>query len=240
MKDKIYKSKRKLIENFNFGKNTAKVFDDMLDRSVPFYSETQRMICEMVGEFAQKNTRIYDLACSTGTTFVAVDPVVPEGVTYVGIDSSKEMLDQARKKLSSHHLKHPYELVCADMNKGVSISNASVVVMNLTLQFVRPLYREKLIKQIAAGMNEGGCLILVEKVLGLNSTLNRMFIKFYYDFKKRNGYSAMEIAQKREALENVLVPYQFDENRELLLKNGFKGCDIFFRWYNFCGILAIK
>ena len=82
--------------------------------------------------------------------------------------------------------------------------------------------------------------MLVEKVLSQNSTINRLFIKYYYDLKKRNGYSAMEIAQKREALENILIPYHLDENRELLLRNGFKTVEVFFRWYNFCGLLAIK
>jgi len=93
---------------------------------------------------------------------------------------------------------------------------------------------------MAAGLNNDGCLLLVEKMLSQNSTINRLIIKHYYEFKRRNGYSDMEIAQKREALENVLIPYHFDENRELLLRNGFKRCDVFFRWYNFCGILAIK
>ena len=95
-------------------------------------------------------------------------------------------------------------------------------------------------RQFADGLNPGGCLILIEKVLSEDSTVNRLFMKYYYDMKKRNGYSEMEIAQKREALENVLVPYHYDENRALLLDNGFSACDAFFRWYNFCGMLAIK
>lgn len=97
-----------------------------------------------------------------------------------------------------------------------------------------------MIAAIAQGTRANGCLILVEKVLGQDSTLNRLFIKYHYDFKKRNGYSELEIAQKREALENVLIPYHLEENRELLLRNGFRTCDVFFRWYNFCGMLAIK
>ncbi|HEY8241052.1 MAG TPA: tRNA (cmo5U34)-methyltransferase, partial [Kiritimatiellia bacterium] len=134
----------------------------------------------------------------------------------------------------------PVQLECVDLNQGLTVENASVVILNLTLQFVRPLYREKIIRSIASGINDGGCLILVEKVLTENSTINRLFIKYYYEMKKRNGYSELEIAQKREALENVLIPYHYDENRSLLLENGFKACDIFFRWYNFCGIVAIR
>ena len=239
-KDKIFKTKKKLIENFNFGKQTTAVFDDMLQRSVPFYDEMQRMIKEITAEFAVEGSNVYDLGCSTGTTFLEINDEVKKGVTFIGIDSSSEMLKEAEKKFRQSGLKRKYKLLCHDLNKGFPVSNASVVIMNLTLQFIRPLYRQKAIASIAKGLNEGGCLILIEKVLSPNSTINREFIKFYYDFKKRNRYSEMEISQKREALENVLVPYHFDENRELLLANGFKGCDIFFRWYNFCGIIALK
>jgi len=101
-------------------------------------------------------------------------------------------------------------------------------------------YRDTLIRRIADGLNDSGCLILVEKVLSKDSLLNRMFIKFYYDMKRRNGYSDMEIASKREALENVMIPYRIEENVELLTRNGFKEVDTFFKWYNFAGLLAVK
>ena len=127
-----------------------------------------------------------------------------------------------------------------DLNQGVEIENASVVVMCLTLQFIRPLYREKLVEEIHRQMNENGCLILIEKVLGEDSLFNRQFIKYYDDFKRRNHYNDLEIAQKREALENVLIPYKLMENRELLLRRGFRYVETFFKWYNFCGMIAVK
>jgi tRNA (cmo5U34)-methyltransferase len=133
-----------------------------------------------------------------------------------------------------------YEFICMDLNKGIPVTNASVVIMTLVLQFIRPLYRKRVLESIARGINDRGCLILVEKVLSIDSTLNRLFIKYYYDFKKRQGYSELEIAQKREALENILIPYRPEEDRALLLESGFKECDVFFKWYNFCGMLAIK
>jgi tRNA (cmo5U34)-methyltransferase len=239
-KDQLFGDKKDLVQNFDFGKETARVFDDMLDRSVPFYQEVQRMICEMCADFAVPGTNVYDLGCSTCTTFLAIEKSLPPDVTCVGLDSSEEMLVKAREKLAQHKFSRPVELNCVDMNKGVSIENASVAILNLTLQFIRPLTRESVVRNIAAGLNDGGCLILVEKVLTENSTINRLFIKYYYEMKKRNGYSELEIVQKREALENVLIPYHYDENRRLLLDNGFKACDVFFRWYNFCGMLAIK
>ncbi len=241
MKDEIFKGKKDLISDFNFRKEVAEVFDDMLNRSVPFYQETQRMIREIAIDFTQPKTNVYDLGCSTGTTFLILDKAIEEDVRFIGIDYSQDMLDKAKEKMKRHGVKKICEFVCMDLNSpGLPINNASIVIMNLTLQFIRPLWREKVIQSIAKGINKGGCLILIEKVLSIDSTLNRLFIKYYYDFKKRQGYNETEIAQKREALENVLIPYRPEENRALLLENGFRECDIFFKWYNFCGMLAIK
>jgi len=240
-KDQIF-AERRSAEDFDFGRETAVVFDDMLGRSVPFYAEIQRMVAELAADYAAEGTNIYDLGCSTCTSFLHLDRAIPPeiGVRFVGIDSSPEMLDQARTKLEKQEFRRPYELVCQDLGRGVQIENASVVLLVLTLQFVRPLYRDRLIRSIRDGLTENGCLILVEKVLGESSTFNRLFIKHYYELKKRNGYSDLEISQKREALENVLVPYRLEENRELLRKEGFRHVDIFFKWYNFCAVLAMK
>jgi tRNA (cmo5U34)-methyltransferase len=114
------------------------------------------------------------------------------------------------------------------------------VLLVLTLMFVRPLNREKLVAGIHAGLNDNGCLLLVEKVLGDGSLFNRLFIERYYAFKRRMGYTELEIAQKREALENVLIPYRLQENRELLLQAGFRQVEVFFKWYNFAGFVAVK
>jgi tRNA (cmo5U34)-methyltransferase len=228
------------VADFSFGEKVASVFDDMLDRSVPFYQETQRMIAEMAADIAVAGTNIYDLGCSTGNTLLNLDSSVAKGVRFIGVDYSEPMLKQCRQKFAERRLQHDHELIQADLNQGVCIENASMVLMVLTLQFVRPLYRDTLVKAILQGLNENGCLILVEKVLGEDSVFNRLFIKYYYDMKRRNGYTEMEIAQKREALENVLVPYKLLENREMLLRAGFRYCDVFFKWYNFCGIIALK
>jgi tRNA (cmo5U34)-methyltransferase len=239
-KDKIFRVKNDLISDFDFGEKTAGVFDDMLSRSVPFYAEIQRMTAEMAEYFSVEKTNLYDLGCSTGETFIYLDEKIPKDVKFIGVDSSEEMLEKARKKIEGANISHKFELLHSDLNQGVMIENASVVIMTLTLQFIRPLFREKLIRTIAEGINEDGIFLLVEKVLSANSLINRLFIKLYYDFKKRSGYNELEIKQKREALENVLIPYHYDENRKLLLDNGFKDCDCFFRWYNFCGMIAVK
>jgi len=239
VRDEVFKENQP-VADFAFGNKVAAVFDDMVDRSVPFYQEMQRMIAEMAGDFAVEHTNIYDLGCSTGTTILNLNAVIGKDVKLIGVDNSEEMLNKCREKLAAHGLQRNHELICADLNQGVAIENASMVLLVLTLQFVRPLYRDTLIQSIHRGLNQNGCVILVEKVLGEDSIFNRLFIDYYYGLKKRHGYSELEISQKREALENVLVPYKLMENREMLLRAGFRYCDVFFKWYNFCGIIAVK
>jgi tRNA (cmo5U34)-methyltransferase len=240
--DRVFADPKKRVADFSFNKEVAAVFDDMLDRSVPYYQEIQRMTAELAVDFAQPGTNLYDLGCSTCNPFFFIDRVMPKGtdVRFVGVDDSPEMLDKARAKLAAVKFPRKFDLELGDLNKGVEIENASVVLMVLTLQFIRPLYRERLIASIHRGMKDNGCLIVVEKVLGEDSTFNRLFIKHYYEMKARNGYSDLEISQKREALENVLVPYRLEENKELLLQAGFRHVDVFFKWYNFCGMIALK
>lgn len=240
VKDRLFSEKRDEVSDFDFGKDTAVVFDDMLTRSVPYYNEIQRMIGELANDYAVEGTRLYDLGCATCNAFFELDPVLPQNVKFVGIDFSKEMLAEAREKIASKGMKREHELVCADLNDDFEIANASVVIMNLTLQFIRPVRRHRVMANIAKGMLPGSCLLVVEKVLSKDSKINRSFIKYYYDFKQRNGYSEMEIAQKREALENVLIPYRLEEDYELFLDSGFSFADVFFKWYNFCGIIAVK
>jgi tRNA (cmo5U34)-methyltransferase len=198
------------------------------------------MIAELALDFAVDGTNIYDLGCSTGTTLLNLNRGIGNRVKYIGMDYSEDMIVKCRKNLYEKGFSGECELICADLNKGIHFENASVVLMVLTLQFIRPLYRDKLIESVFRGINDNGCLILVEKVLGEDSLFNRLFIKYYYDMKRRNGYSELEISQKREALENVLIPYRLLENRELLLRQGFRYCDVFFKWYNFCGMVAVK
>ncbi len=226
--------------DFRFDGTVAEVFDDMVARSVPFYSELQRMTAQLADDFAISETDVYDLGCSTGTTLIELDRRISSEVRLIGVDSSGEMLERGRQKLACLEFRHPYDFRRADLNHGAAVDNASVVVMVLTLQFIRPLRRQHLIRSILDGLNDQGCLILVEKVTVEDSTLNRLFIKHYYEFKEKHGYSRMEIAQKRESLENVLIPYRMEENRELLLSSGFRSCEEFFRWYNFSGLIALR
>ena len=239
--DKLFKTKKNVKGSFKFDDNTAKVFDDMLERSVPFYAEIQRMILELTNTFAQKKSNIYDLGCSTGTTLLSLAKNINEkNVNLIGVDYSQAMLKRAKMKLEKNGLLNRCILVNADLNKDINIENASVVIMNLTLQFINPPNRDWIISKIYNGLRINGCFILLEKLLLHNAVFGKIFTRYYYDYKMRKGYSKLEISKKRDALENVLVPFRYNENLRLLEKKGFKIIDEFFRWYNFSGIVAIK
>jgi tRNA (cmo5U34)-methyltransferase len=226
--------------DFKFDAQVADVFNDMVGRSVPYYLEMQRMMAEIIPDFARPNTSIYDLGCSTGTTLLSLDKRLDESVRFVGVDSSAEMIENSYSNFRNNELTRPYDLITADLYKPFEIKNASVVILCLTLQFIRPLYRQKMLESIYQQMNDGACLILVEKILAEDADLNRQFINYYYDLKRRNNYDEMEISQKREALENVLIPYKLSENIGMLDEAGFSKTEVFFKWYNFAGIIAIK
>lgn len=239
-KDEVFKDEIKKASDFKFSEKVAGVFDDMVNRSVPFYEEIQRMMGEIVADHARPGTNVYDLGCSTGTTMIYMDQQVDPAIRFVGVDDAPQMLAKCKEKLEHLNIQRPIDLQVADLNNNVEIKNASVVVLCLTLQFVRPIYREKLLKKIVDGLEPGGVLILVEKILAEESTYNRDFIKYYYNMKRRHSYSEMEISQKREALENVLIPYKLSENILMLKEAGFGHCEVFFKWYNFTGIIAEK
>lgn len=239
--DKLYRYTKQITKDFSFDADTASVFNDMLKRSVPHYDETQEMICALAKTFAQQKSNIYDLGCSTGNTLARLQTELKGfPVNIIGIDSSEAMLKKAAQRIKRPKRHPKCQLSHQDLNNNARFNNASVIIANLTLHFVRPINKDRLIAAIYKGLNPGGAFILVEKIIAKDPKIRRMFIKLHQDFKHRKGYSKLEISKKREALENVLIPYMYDENAKLLKKNGFQVIDEFFRWYNFCGILAVK
>lgn len=242
-RDQLYASTAARGSDFEFNADVAAVFDDMLVRSVPFYNEQQALIQEAAQKFYLAGTRIYDLGCSTATTLIRLAKALGPAVRLVGFDNSGPMLDKARGNIERAGCGAQIELHHLDLNEDVTaadLSNAGVVTLCWTLQFVRPVKRDALIRWIYSGMTPGAVLIVTEKVLTNSSDMNRYFIEFYYDFKRRNGYSEEEILRKREALENVLIPYRVDENIELFRRNGFPVVETFFQWFNFAGFMAVK
>jgi tRNA (cmo5U34)-methyltransferase len=238
--DRFFDDPHQPATDFHFNAKVADVFDDMVSRSVPFYAEIQRMCCELAADFATPGTRLYDIGCSTATTLLAMDARVDPSVRFAGVDNSADMLAKARQKIDEAKTVRQIELICADLHDTFEGDNASVITMLLTLQFARPLYRERIVRDLHRALNEQGVLILVEKLTCEDTTFNRLYIDHYYDHKRRMGYSDIEISKKREALENVLIPYRLEENTALLKSVGFRRVETFFRWYNFCGMVAMR
>jgi tRNA (cmo5U34)-methyltransferase len=238
MKDELF-SGSGAPEKFEFNENVARVFDDMLERSIPHYRECQEMVVDWCTRFAREDSNLSDLGCSTGTLLLRVGSTFSEHARtrLIGIDNSMPMLDKARQNLQS--VKIPWELVHADLDGDFSLTNASVVVMNYTLQFIAPERRQFLLGKIFKGLRPGGCLLLTEKVLGDSPKLDTAFVEIHHRFKRERGYSDLEISRKREALENVLTPLKLHENIELLKQAGFRNVDVFFKWNNFAGLIAL-
>jgi len=238
-RDEIFK-KEDSSREFCFDGKVADVFDDMLNRSVPCY----RLVIEMLGAILEKSLkdgdRVYDLGCSTGETLIELARKLDRfDLKFTGVDNSAPMLDKARHKAEMYSLSDRIDFKEADI-LDLNFSEAGAVVMNYTLQFIRPLNRREFLAELHKKLRPGGILILSEKVLSHDPALNRAYIDFYLDFKRRNGYSETEISRKREALENVLVPFSIKENLDLLHEAGFASCETFFQWFNFASLVAVK
>jgi len=235
MKDRVFE--KAIEKQFEFDDDVAAVFDDMLERSVPFYSEAMKLSQQVALNALKEGGILYDLGCSTATLLLNIERALQSDATLVGIDNSKAMLSHASKKLAIYNSK--IELYEGDILEFV-YNKARVMISNYTLQFIRPLQREKLIAHIADSLEDEGLFIFSEKVVSDDKKLDKELIDIYYEFKKEQGYSTYEIMQKREALENVLIPYTAYENIEMCKSNGFKSCEMIFRWANFATFVARK
>lgn len=230
-------------QDFAFDEKVSSVFDDMVSRSVPFYREVQRMLADLSFKFIpERDGAVCDLGCATGTTIelLANHPGRPADMRFIGLDNSAPMLDQARAKLAGLIDADHLDLREADLNDDFDMPRCNVALLNWTLQFVRPLHREAMLRRLHDALEPSGALLLSEKILVSDSYLNRAYIDLYLHYKRLAGYTDEEIQRKREALENVLIPYRVDENIAMLKRCGFHTVDVFFRWYNFASFVAIK
>jgi len=233
--DKIFQ--KPIEKQFEFDENIAVVFDDMLERSIPFYKEVVTLMCDFINSYVQKNSTILDLGCSTANTLLALQINSNKNFRAIGYDNSKAMLEQAGRKINAYGVN--IELKFADILE-VDLPDSDAIIANYTLQFIRPLERENFIKKIYNSLSQDGIFIFSEKIIYEDKKLNKNMIDIYYNFKKKQGYSEFEISQKREALENVLVPYSEEENKKLIIKSGFRSIETLFKWGNFATFLAFK
>jgi tRNA (cmo5U34)-methyltransferase len=235
MKDKVFT--QPISKQFEFDESVASVFDDMLSRSIPFYTEVLNLVCELSLKYAHENSLITDLGCSTANTLLAISKKAKFPLQLTGIDNSEAMCERARQKIKAYGAN--IKLVNGDiMEQSFGIN--SVIIANYTFQFIRPPKRAELAKKIYESLDMGGVCIFSEKIIYENKGLNKKIVDLYLAFKKRQGYSDFEITQKREALENVLVPYTENENIEMMKTAGFHEIVSVFKYANFAAFLAIK
>ena len=234
MKDEIFK--QPILKQFEFDENIASVFDDMISRSVPFYDVSSNLITQILVKYLDNQAFIIDLGCSTGALLFKLFEKNPK-FRLCGVDNSKAMQEIAKNKAKAYGSK--VEFIEADA-LTFEFNSANAVILNYTLQFIRPLKRVNFIKKIYDGLEEGGIFILSEKLLYEDKKLSKNMIEIYEEYKEKNGYSKYEIAQKRQALENVLIPFSEDENKKLLKDVGFKVVETIFKWGKFASFMAIK
>ena len=234
MRDKVFS--KDIQKQFEFDDEVANVFDDMIDRSVPFYKENLYLSINIVKNYLKDGSRVLDLGSSTGTFLINLAKLNPK-LNLIGVDNSTAMIEQSIKKSKAFGV--DIEFLQNDIF-NIDLKSSKVIISNYTLQFIRPPQREKLIKKIYDSLEDGGVFIFSEKTICEDKKLDKEFIDEYYSFKKSKGYSDFEISAKREALENVLIPYTHQENIEMLKNAGFKHIEVIFRWCNFATFLAFK
>ena len=237
--DKLYASSQP-TQDFVFDDKVAEVFTDMINRSVPGYATILSMIGTLAERFCIPGSQVYDLGCSLGGATLAIaHHVSHKDYQIIAVDNSSAMITRLDSALATHADKALIQTVCADLGE-VDIHNASVVVLNFTLQFIPIERRDALLRRIHQGMNPGGILILSEKVRFPDEGLNALLIDMYHQFKQVQGYSLLEISQKRSALENVLVPETIADHKARLGKAGFSTCDTWFQCFNFTSMIAFR
>ncbi len=236
-RDQHYADLKSDIEAFEFDHSVTKVFADMIRRSVPGYSAVIAMTGVIAGDYAAEHTHIYDLGCSLGTGLLSCAQYAPKSCSLIGVDNSPSMLKDCKKHLAD--IEQRYDLRC-ESSQDCEISNASMVIMNYTLQFIAPNERLKMLQSVYAGLNLGGVLLLSEKVVFEDPITEKQMTDLYYAFKRENGYSELEISQKRSALEKVLIPQTEREHIEQLNQAGFSRSNLWFQCLNFKSFLAVK
>ncbi len=239
-RDRLFSRPYDQVAAFTFDENVAQVFPDMINRSVPGYATVISVIGVIADHYAQANSRIYDLGCSLGAATLAMARhVQAEGIEFIAVDNSEAMIDRCTEYLAEADLQERVEPVCARLQE-IEISNASLVVMNFTLQFIPPEERADILGRIYEGLRPGGVLVLSEKISHPDAEIEEDMVSLHHDFKRLNGYSDLEISQKRQALENVLIPETLEIHEQRLERAGFRQIETWFQCLNFASLLAIK
>ncbi|CAH8213841.1 carboxy-S-adenosyl-L-methionine synthase CmoA [Vibrio aestuarianus] len=239
-KDIIFSAPIDKIGDFTFDERVAEVFPDMIQRSVPGYSNIISAIGMLAERFVKPHSTIYDLGCSLGAATLSMRRhIKQEGCKIIAVDNSPAMVERCKLHINAYRSDTPVEVIEADIRE-IEISDASVVVLNFTLQFLSPEDRLALLEKIYAGLRPGGILILSEKYVFEDETAHELLIDLHHDFKRANGYSELEISQKRSAIENVMRPDSITAHKTRFEQIGFSSFEVWFQCFNFGSMFAIK
>ncbi|MDO4697630.1 MAG: carboxy-S-adenosyl-L-methionine synthase CmoA [Pasteurellaceae bacterium] len=240
MKDTIFAAPIEKLGDFTFDESVAEVFPDMIQRSVPGYSNIITAIGMLAERFVTDHSQVYDLGCSRGAGILSIRRhIAGKQATIIGVDNSEPMVERCRHHLNAYHSEIPVQILCEDI-RHIEIHNASMVVLNFTLQFLPPADRLALLQKIYHGLNPNGVLIVSEKFAFNDQTINDLLIDLHHTFKRANGYSELEVSQKRTALENVMRTDSIDTHKNRLAQVGFRQVELWFQCFNFGSMIAIK
>jgi tRNA (cmo5U34)-methyltransferase len=239
-KDKIFSAPIDKIGDFTFDERVAEVFPDMIQRSVPGYSNIISAIGMLTERFVTPSSQLYDLGCSLGAATLSMRRHITQpNCKLIAVDNSAAMVERCKLHIQAYRSEVEVDVVEADI-RDISIENASVVVLNFTLQFLTPEDRLSLLQKIYKGLNPGGIVIVSEKYVFDDVVANELLIDLHHDFKRANGYSELEISQKRSAIENVLRADTIDTHRARFKAIGFSSSELWFQCFNFGSMFAIK
>lgn len=239
-KDRLYRNSDMSVKPFRFDENVAEVFEDMINRSVPGYEQTLILLGIVSRQYVQPGSNVYDLGCSLGASTIAVlNSVTTDSYKIIAVDSSEQMLEKCREKFLKQKLNPPIDIIHADI-RDIEILNASLVIINYTLQFLPVEERIPLLNKIFSGLLPGGALFVSEKIILNSEPDDKVMINLHEQFKLLNGYNELEIAQKRAALDNILVRESLEDHIDRLRDTGFSQVIEISRQLNFTTLLAIK
>lgn len=240
-KDNIYDTPQGMVVDFVFDESVAHVFPDMIRRSVPGYDNLIPLLGIIAEKFVTADSNIYDLGCSLGASTLSLRRRIKHSnCQIIAVDNAEAMVEQCRENIAKDTQgKTSVDVICDDI-RHIDINNASLAIMNFTLQFIAPDQRLALLSKIASGMNTGGALVLSEKIISENDTEQALLEELQLNFKRANGYSELEISQKRAALDNVLIPDTLEVHRQRLTQAGFSQVIVWQQCLNFISLLAIK
>ncbi|MWP48788.1 MULTISPECIES: carboxy-S-adenosyl-L-methionine synthase CmoA [unclassified Gilliamella] len=239
-KDQLFSVPIEKLGDWTFDEKVAEVFPDMVQRSVPGYSNIISMIGMLAKRFVQPNSMIYDLGCSLGAATLSIRRNVnQENCRIIAIDNSLPMVERCKRHIESYKANIPVDVICDDICH-INMQNASMVVLNFTLQFLTPENRQHVLNNIYNALKPNGILVLSEKFSFNDSTIDELLFNMHHDFKRANGYSELEISQKRNMLENVMLTDTIETHKKRLADAGFSHINTWFQCFNFGSIIAIK